>query len=145
MSPILTTSQCEFNGARSCAHARKTIPIALIHPFTKQMVPSLCPELLTQSLSKSFSPAFHMHPIKCFLPSITFLCVHRFFLIVSLSFFYFHHTLSCGLAGAYVNHRSFFKLSFCAFISLSNNALISQQISAKLVSALPPCMLYLSY
>ena len=41
--PILSTSHCEFNGARWCAHARKTIPLAHIHPFTKKMVPSLCP------------------------------------------------------------------------------------------------------
>ena len=45
--PILNTSHCEFNGAHSCAHAQKTIPLAPIHPFTKQMVLSLCPELLT--------------------------------------------------------------------------------------------------
>ena len=47
MPPILSTSHCEFNGARSCAHARKTKPLAPIHPFTKQMVPLLCPESLT--------------------------------------------------------------------------------------------------
>ena len=56
--------------------------LASIHPFTKQMVPSLCPESLTQSLSKSFSPVSHMHPIKWFLPSITFLRGMSFFFIV---------------------------------------------------------------
>ena len=40
-SPILSTSHCEFNGDRSCAHARKTIPQAPINLFTKQIVPSL--------------------------------------------------------------------------------------------------------
>ena len=28
--PILSTSECEFNGVRLCAHARKTIPLQLI-------------------------------------------------------------------------------------------------------------------
>ena len=42
--PILSTSHCEFNGIRSCVHARKTIPLAPIHPFTKQIVPSMYQE-----------------------------------------------------------------------------------------------------
>ena len=28
-------------------HARKTIPLAPIHPFTRQIVPLVCEELLT--------------------------------------------------------------------------------------------------
>ena len=35
------------NGARLCAHARKTIPLAPIHSFTKQIVPSLYQESST--------------------------------------------------------------------------------------------------
>ena len=31
----------------ACAHARKTIPLVPIHPFTKQIVPLVCEELLT--------------------------------------------------------------------------------------------------
>ena len=31
----------------SCAHARKTIPLASIHSFTKQTVPSMYEESLT--------------------------------------------------------------------------------------------------
>ena len=45
--PILSTSHCEFYGTRSCAHARKTIPLAPIHPFTKQIVPLMYEESLT--------------------------------------------------------------------------------------------------
>ena len=41
--PILSTNHCEFNGAHSCAHTRKTIPLSLINPLTKQIVPSLYP------------------------------------------------------------------------------------------------------
>ena len=47
MQPILSTNYCKFNGARLCAHARKTIPLAPIHSFTKQIVPSMYQESLT--------------------------------------------------------------------------------------------------
>ena len=46
---------------------------------------------------------------------------------------------------AFKTPEVFFELSFCAFTCLSNNSLISQWISAKLVSALLQCMHYLSY
>ena len=45
--PILSTSHCEFNGTRSCTHAQKTIPLAPIHSFTKQIVPPMYEESLT--------------------------------------------------------------------------------------------------
>ena len=45
--PILSTSHCKFYGTRSCAHARKTISLAAICPFTRQIVPLMCEELLT--------------------------------------------------------------------------------------------------
>ena len=45
--PILSSSHCEFYGARSCTHARKTILLAPIHSFTKQIVPSMYEESLT--------------------------------------------------------------------------------------------------
>ena len=106
--PILSTSHCEFNGACSCAHARKTIPLALIHPFTKQnlMVPSFCPESLTRSFFRLFSPVLCVRLIKGFLPPKTFLHARRFF-----SLFYFYRTLFHGHAGACVNPRSFFSSS----------------------------------
>ena len=49
----------------------------------------------------------------------------RRFFFLFVCFFHFHRTLFRGHAGACVNPESFFKLSFCAFISLSNNSLIS--------------------
>ena len=45
--PILSTSHGELYGICLCAHTRKTIPLAPIHLFTKQIVPSLYQELLT--------------------------------------------------------------------------------------------------
>ena len=129
---MLSTSHYEFNGARSCAHARKTIPLAPIHLFTKQMVPSLCPESLTRSLFQSFSSVFCMHPIKCFLPSITFLCARRFFYFL-VCFFRFHCTLFRGLAGACMNSGKFFQTLFLCihfFVESLTHFL------AKLVSAL---------
>ena len=103
--PILSTNHCEFNGTRSCTHAQKTIPLVPIHPFTKQIVPSLCPESLPRSLSQSSSPVLCEGPIKCFLPSITFyVCV--------IFFFHFHRTLFCGLEGACVNPGIFLNSLF---------------------------------
>ena len=88
-------SQCESVLWHLFVHpCSKTIPLALINLFTKQIAPSLCPESLTQCSLKLFSPVFHMSLIKGFLPSITFLYMHRFFLFVSFSL----HTFSwvCG-------------------------------------------------
>ena len=102
---------CKFNGAHSCAHARIIIPLAPIHPFTKQMVPSLCPESLTRSLFRSFSPVLYVCLIKGFLSPKTFLRARCFFsLFVSL--FHFHHTLFRGHAGACVNSESLFQTLF---------------------------------
>ena len=116
----ICTSQCELNGTHSCAHAQKTIPLAPIHPFTKQMVSSLCPESLARSLSQLYSLVLCKRLIKCFLPSIKFYTHVIFSLFLSFSLHAF-----CGLAGASMNHGSFLKLSFCAFTYLSNNSLIS--------------------
>ena len=72
----------------------KTISLAPIHPFTKQMVPSLCPESLTRSLFRLFSPVLCARLIKGFLPPKAFLCARRLLL---LSLFHFHRTLFVGL------------------------------------------------
>ena len=95
------------DGYRSCAH-----PPTLenhrpgTHLVNKlAMVPLLCPESLTRRSRYDRFPQFF---VCAFLPSITF--------------FHFHRTLSRGLAGACVNPGSFFKLSFYAFTSLSNNS-----------------------
>ena len=81
----------------------------------------------------------------------------RFFFFVSL--FHFHRTLFRGLAGVLRGlagvlrglagvlrePRKFFQTLFCTFTCLSTNSLISSWISAKFISALLQCMLYLSY
>ena len=94
---------------RLCIHARKTIPLAPIHPFTKQMVPSLCPESLTRSLFRSFSPVLCVHLIKGFLPPETFLRASFFSLFLC---FIFIAKFFRGHAGACVNPRSFFQTLF---------------------------------
>ena len=48
---------------RSCAHARKTIPLAPIHLFIKQIVPSMYEESLTSSRLISKAGVFRMHLI----------------------------------------------------------------------------------
>ena len=81
---------CPFVCPRSKNH-----PLAPIHPFSKQMVPSLCPESLTRHSMRSFSLVLCVRLIKDFLPSITLLsaCCFSFF----LSFFHFHCTLFVDL------------------------------------------------
>ena len=74
----------------------KTIPLAPIHLFTKQMVPSLCPESLTRSLSRSFSPVLCVRLIRGFLPPKTFLCARRFFLCFFVSFSSHTFSWACG-------------------------------------------------
>ena len=108
MPPILSTSHCEFNGTYLCAHARKNISLIPIHPITKQMVPSLCPELLTQSLSKSISPKYFSYVPYKVLPSI-----NNIYTCIVFSCFYFHHTLSHGLAETYVNHEKYATINYC--------------------------------
>ena len=104
--PILSTSHCEFNGTHSCAHARKTILLAPIHPFTKQTVATFIVSIIVYPKLMQIVPSiFGMGIIKDFIPSITFLHMRRFFLFLSL--FHCHRMLFCGLAGGCVNHRSF--------------------------------------
>ena len=122
-----------------CNYALRTILSQSIRQFTKDLVPSLFEESISRSWSKSVQ-TFSWYSL-----TNSFLLPQKFYLAVFFSFFHFDHTLFCGLAGAYVNPGSFFKLTFCTFICLSNNSLISSWISAKFVSALLLCILYLSY
>ena len=61
----------------------------------------------------------------------------------SCFFLHFHRTPFSWACGSLREPRKIF--SFSTFTCLSNNSLISWWILAKLGSALPPCMLYLSY
>ena len=103
---LLSTSHCKFNGACSCTHTQKTIPLAPIHLFTKQIVPSLSPESLIQSLVRSLSP---VPLIKGFLPSITFLHA-RCFSCLFLSFS--SHTFFVGLQELALTLEVFFQTNF---------------------------------
>ena len=119
-SPILSTSHCEFNGVRSCAHAQKTIPLVLIHPFSKQIVPLLYQKSSTSTLLRFISPFPLMRLINHFLPLKTFLRTCH----LLVSFFIFIAHLFCGLAGAYVNpgsifSNSLFMHSLCSLITHS--------------------------
>ena len=57
---------------RSCAHIRKTIPLAPIHSFTKQIVPSMYQESLSWSRLISITRVFRNHLINSPLPSKIF-------------------------------------------------------------------------
>ena len=135
--PILSTSHCEFYGASSCAHARKTILLVPIHPFTRQIVPLLCKELLSLSSSTSVTSNFsnrHTSP-SCHQKIFYMAIVFFFFYFLSFSL----HTFR-ALAREFQNF--YLKHSFSAYTCLSNNSLNSAWISTKFVSTLLLCMLY---
>ena len=93
----------------SCAHARKTIPMAPIHSFTKQLVPSMYQESLTRNRFISMARVFRTRLINSFFHQKNVLGARRFF-----SCFIFIAHFYRGLAGACVNPgRFFFKLFLC--------------------------------
>ena len=128
------------NGTHLCTHAQKTIPLALIHRFTTPKVPSLYQQSSIWSWLISMAQVFCAYLIKALLPSTIFLCMRCFFFVSFSS-----HTFSWGSGSLREPQKYFFKLSFYAFTLFSNNSLISWWISAKLVSAFLPSILYLSY
>ena len=89
---ILITSHCKFYGAHMCSHAQKTISLAPIRLFTKQIVPFVVSRIVdlkfVEIIFTSFS--YSMCLIRCFLPSKHFY-VNVFFLnFVSFSLHTFH-------------------------------------------------------
>ena len=132
MPPILSTSHCEFYGARLCAHAQKTIPLAPIHSFTKQIVPRIVD-------LKSFDihdTSFPYAPYKL-LPFIkNILGAHRFFSFFLLSFIFITHFSWACVTPWHESRNLYLKHSFSTYTCLSNNSLISAWISTKFVSTL---------
>ena len=96
-------------------HPCKTILLTQLYPLSTQ-IPSLYPQSFPSSSCRSLPPVFSW---------IIFLRTRRFFLVCLREprKFFLEFSLTC----------------------LSNYSLISSWISAKLGSALPQCMLYLSY
>ena len=95
MPPILSTSHCEFYGARSCAHARKIILLAPIYPFNRQIVPLVFEELLTWSSSTSVTSNFCNSHTKSFLSSKKFYAAVVFSFFVSFFYFIAHVSWAC--------------------------------------------------
>ena len=126
-----------------CDNAWRTICPAPFRSLIRELVPSLFVESITRSTSKSAQPVFRYGLTKSFLSQKYFWRGSRFFSSFFLSFS--SHTFSWACGELAWIPQVFFKLSFCTFTCLSNNSLISSWISAKFVSALLPCMLYLSY
>ena len=101
---------------RLCAHARKTIPLAPIQLFTRQIVQTT---------------SFHQNNYYARIGA------RRFFF---LCLFYFHRTL---FSWACVTPGNFYlKYSFSTYTYLLYNSLISSWIPTKFVSVLLLCMLY---
>ena len=84
---------CPFVHPRS-----KTIPLVPIHPFTRQIVPLVCEELLTWSSSTSVMTNFGNSHTKSFLSS-------KNYYAAAIFFFHFHHTLFVGLRDPRMNPR----------------------------------------
>ena len=84
-----------------CDYARRTILSCPIHPFTRQLVPSLFEESISQSSWKSIQPFFRYSLINAFLSPQKILCGSRFFLS------FFHRTLFSGVCGSFREPRKF--------------------------------------
>ena len=102
----------------------RTILSCPIHPFTRELVPSLFEDRINNLKFITIGSAILLiRPYKV-LP-------------VTTKIFTRHHTFH-GLAGAWVNPRSFVH----SLVYLITRSLISSWISTKFVSALLPCMLH---
>ena len=106
--------------------------------------------LCDSTYDKPYSPTQFTHLLVLMFEESTSLLIQPYkihkFLCGSCFFFHFHctlfHRLNCR---SFHEPWKFFKLSFSTCTYLSHNSLNSSWISAKFVSALFPCMLYLSY
>ena len=107
------------------------LPLALLHSFTKQIVPSIVSRIIDLKVVNTVFTSFSCVPMcahMCLIKCIKNVSTHTsFFPLFLLSLFRFHHTLFRGLAEACVNPRSFLLIH-----SFSNN---SMDFSKKLVSA----------
>ena len=103
-----------------CPHS-KTIPLAPINPFTKQIVPSLCPESFTQSFIKIVFTSFLQAPYKV-LPTISYIFMCTLFLFSCFFLSFASRTFSWACRSLCEPWKFF---SFCAFTCLSNNSLTS--------------------
>ena len=113
----------------------KTIPLGLIHLFTKQIVPSLYQQSSTWSWLISMAQVFCTYLINTRFPSKTLILRASFFSFIFIPQFLW----SCmqELAGS-IFSNSLLMHSLCSPIT---NSFLSQTF----LSALLPCMLYLSY
>ena len=114
-------------------------PLVPIHPFTKKrtfIVSRIVDQHLVIHFTSSSRVAYKPLSLikKYFYASVIF--------ILFVSSFVFIAYLFHGLAGAYINPSSIFTNSLFMH---SLHFLVTQWISAKLGSALPPSMLHLSY
>ena len=117
----------------SCAHARKTIPIAPIHSFTKQIVPSMYQESLSWSRLISITRVFRNHLINSPFHQKYFRCPSFFFFY----FLSFHHTLFRGLAGACLNPESFSLFVHSLVCQITHSFLSQTCINTSPMYALP--------
>ena len=120
----------------------KNHPLVLIHLFTKQIVPSLCPEsrIVDTKFVEIVSTVFHMCFVKYLLPSIICLRVHCIFLLCLFVCFIFIDTF----LWACMNPESF-SLFVHSLVCLTTHSFLNGFQQNLAVSLLLLCMLYLSY
>ena len=86
-----------------CDYARQTIHSHPIHPFTRQLVPSLFEESISLEIYSAI-----LLIVNAFLSPQKILCGSRFFF---LTFFHFHHTLFSWACGSFREPQKFFSNS----------------------------------
>ena len=112
---ILSTSHCKFYGAHMCSHAQKTISLAPIRLFTKQIVPFVVSRIVDLKFVEIIFTSFSYVPYKVLSSgsSIKAFLRKRFFFV---SLFHFHCIHFMGLWELREPLKFFFKLSFYTYV-----------------------------
>ena len=151
MPPFLSTSHCEFNGARSCAHVRKTIPIPLVLKFNTFIVPSINIESISPTMKRCRLSLFSSYLSCSHLPGHLVWSARRFFylsffLLIFIAHFFHEHKSLREPPGYkfYVrftwNLNTLFKHTFVCLIT---HSFASVRISFKFGSMIFLCILYI--
>ena len=136
MKPTITSYKAQYKGL-NCAHAQKTISLAPIHSFIKQIIPSRIGDLKSFDIHDT---SFLHAPYKLLLSIKKYFRCLLFFLV---SLFHFHHTVFRGLAGGCVNPGCFSLFVHSLVYQITHSFL--NRFQPTFVSALLPYMLNLSY
>ena len=87
--PFLSMGHCKFNGATSCAHVRKTIPIPIALNFNTLILPSISVETISPTMKRCRLSSFSNSLSCSHLPGHLVRSARRIFIFLSffVSFF----------------------------------------------------------